>query len=254
MRAGDAMPKMPANGVDEKQFAILIPIMPPRVRGCRSTAPRRPSAADDSATSCRAWAPAAPPACPAGPHRRDTTRRSGRRASHRPPAQAIGKVVIVLARHGEAIEHHLRRAAGESAGVLVRDEEQLRRAHRPYAALAARDAREHLQGIVIHRALRRVPVALPVFEYHDAIAQPQVELQRTLRIGIILRDPQPPLRIEAHRDGILHRRLRGKDRGLEAWRQGSASRAPPRARSAGDLPCRCCRAWGIRRRRGRWRR
>src|SRR6185436_4041347 len=52
----------------------------------------------------------------------------------RPPPQSVGEIVIIGGRDVESIQHHFRRAIGNSITILVWKKKQLRWTHRPHAA------------------------------------------------------------------------------------------------------------------------
>ena len=241
MRPGKCVPKMAVDRVDVEEFAELIPVVPPRVRVARRDRLEYP------ALRLVAPHPAA--------HRHTLFRRTaGRahftrsRATHAPvepairaEAQAVGEIVIVLLRHREAVEHHLRRAIRHIVAIAIGDEEHIRRTHRPHTAAAHLDAREHLQIVAENFARGKMAVVIFVLEDEDAVAQPEIEFPRRLGVGVILRDPQPPASVPRHRDGIPHIRLGGKHGGLETRRQRHLRRGLRRRHRPGFVRLRVVR-------------
>ena len=137
----------------------------------------------------------------------------------RSPAQAVREVVVVVLRDRETIEHHLRRAVRHIVAIGIRDEEQLRRAHQPDAAAPDLHAGQHLHLIGEDLARLGHAVAVLVLEDDDAIAQPEIEPQLALGVGVVLRDPHPPARIPRHADRVLHLGLMRPHRRGETRRQ-----------------------------------
>src|SRR5689334_20646204 len=113
------MPEMPGDGVDEEALAIRIPIMPPGIGGAigehlhnfaLGMIPPKP-AFDRHAQLIRRAGHTEPP-------------RAGMTAATvkpaiRPPAQAVGEVMVVGLRHGEAIKHHLGWTIGHIVSIFV---------------------------------------------------------------------------------------------------------------------------------------
>lgn len=120
-------------------------------------------------------------------------------------------------RGAEAIEQNLRRAAG--LVVLTRNPQQVWRAHRIHAAEAAFDAGQHLEIVRKDLALVEATVVVRILEDEDPVLQLQIETLIGVGIGVILRNPQPPLLVPAHRNGLLHVRFMRKNGRLEAGRQ-----------------------------------
>ena len=216
VRAGEVVPEMAVDRVNEEQFAVLVPIVPPGVGGAAAQclhhlAPRvvTPDRAAHRNASFRGRARHA-----------DFTRTRGAAAAVEPAVgaetQAVGEVVVILRRNGETVENDFGRAVRHIVTVSVGDKKHLRRTHDPHAAASDLDARKHLHLVGENLARVESAVAILVFKDEDAIAQVEVELLCPLGVGVVLGDPQPPARIPRHGDGILHVGFGGEDRGPEA--------------------------------------
>ncbi len=215
VRAGNQVPEVSVDGVDVKRLAMFVPIVAPRIG--RAGGERL----EDFPSRMITPHPAA------NRHPR-TIRRAGhtdfagsRRAATsveptvRPPAQAIGEVVIVGRGHFESVEHYFGRAVGNTVAVFVWNEDQLLRAQRPHAAESDLDACKHLHFVRENIPRVETAVAIVVLEDQDAVAQVQIELFPVLGVGVVLCYPKPASRIPSHRDGILHIRFGGENGRLE---------------------------------------
>ena len=120
-------------------------------------------------------------------------------------------------RRAETIEYHLRRARGLVA--VHRDEEQVRRAHRPHPAEPTLDAREHLHVVGEDRTPIELPVVVRVLENHDAVLEFQVEPLLAIGISIVLGYPEPAALIPAQRDRLADIGITGEERGAETFGQ-----------------------------------
>ena len=218
MRAGHEVPEVSVHGVDEEHLSVRIPVVAPGIRGT--------VAEHFHHYALRVVAPDA-----AIERNAEIVRRAGRAETAgtrmpaatvepaiRPPAQTVGEVVIVVLRHGEAVEHHLRRTVGKVVAIRIRHEEQLRRAHEPHAAAPDFHTGEHLHGVGENFA--RVGAAIVVFVLKDehAVAMREIEAHLVLGISKILRHPHAPARVPRHGDGILHLRLGSEDIHTKAGR------------------------------------
>ena len=215
--AVDTLPTMPDHRVDEEQLVVLGPIGAPRVR--RAVAIRledlrhrvvTPEPARGRLTLLLRDARHIDPRGAGDAH-------ASVEPTVRTPLESVGERMAAGGRRAETIEHHLGRARG--LVTVHRDEEQVRRAHRPHPAETALDAREHLHVVGEHRALIELPVVIGVLEDHDAILQLQVEAFLAVRVGVVLRHPESAALIPAERDGLAHIWLGGEERGPEARRQ-----------------------------------
>ena len=218
MRAGDEVPQVPDDRVDEKALAELIPVHAPRIRG--------PARHDLENLAHGMIAP------DRAVHRRAL--RVGRAgcadvrggldavASVEPAVRAPAETVHDVVPHGaevEAVEHHHGLSIRDIVAVFIREKKELRRAQRPHAAEADLDAREPLHLIGEDGALVEMAVVIRVFEDHDAVALREIEAHLGLAVGVVFRHPQPPARIRRHRDGLLHVRLAGEKGDLETGRR-----------------------------------
>ena len=217
--AGEVVPEVAVDGIDEEQFAVLVPIVSPRVGGAAAHSLHhlalRVIAPDRSA------------------HRDASFRRRARHADFtwtrraaatvepavRTKTQPIGKGVVHVRRTGEAVEHNLGRAVRHIVTIAVGNEKQLRRTHQPHAPVSDLDAGEHLHFVGKNFARVESAGAILVFKDENAIAQVQVELLRALGVGVVLGDPQTSARVPRHRDGVLHVGFRCEDGRFEAGRQ-----------------------------------
>ena len=135
----------------------------------------------------------------------------------RAPLQPVGERMSAGGRRAETIEYHLRRARGLVA--VHRDEEQVRRAHRPHPAEPTLDAREHLHVVGEDRTPIELPVVVRVLENHDAVLEFQVEPLLAIGISIVLGYPEPAALIPAQRDRLADIGITGEERGAETFGQ-----------------------------------
>src|SRR5439155_19956600 len=135
VRAGEVVPEMAVHGVDEKKFAVLVPIVAPRIRGASAQyfyGPALRMVAPDRAAQRNALFGRLP---------RYTDLARARRATAplepavRTESQAGGKGVVHIGRASEAVEHNFRRAVRHIVPVAIRDKQQSRRTHHPHATV-----------------------------------------------------------------------------------------------------------------------
>ena len=180
VRAGDAVPEVAVDRVDEKQLAVLVPIVAPGIRVARALstsndlALRMIIARSRHASEC-----AVPRAFLARRVRPGSMRRNGRTASH-PGRSATRWRSCGSSPAGTVNPSSTTSAApsGTSSPFAIGDEQDLRRAHRPHAAASHFDAREHLQFVGENLPRVETAVAIVVFENENPVAQLEVELLR----------------------------------------------------------------------------
>ena len=204
MRPGDDLPEVAVDRVDEEAVAEGVPVVAPGVCGAvgEHLEPAR----------SRRVSPDAPfephPLHLRGARLADAAGAGAAAATIEPAVgaepQPIGKVVVVLRRHLEAVEHHLRRAIGNVVAVAIGHEEQSRRAQEPDAAEPDLHARELLQVVEKHLSLVGRAVAVAVGEDEHAVAEPGVHLDWPFGVGVVLSDPEPAAGIPGHGDRVLH--------------------------------------------------
>ena len=204
MRPGDDLPEVAVDGVDEEAVAEGVPVVAPRVRGAVGghLEPAR----------ARRVAPDAPfephPLLCRGTRRADATRAGAAAATVEPAVgakpQSVGKVVVVLRCHLEAVEHHPRRSVGNVVAVAIGHEEQSWWAHQPHAAEPDLHARQLLEVVEKHLSFVGLAVAVAVGEDEHPVAEPGVHLDRTFGIGVVFRNPEPAAGIPGHGDRVLH--------------------------------------------------
>jgi hypothetical protein len=212
VRTGNCMPEMADDGVDEKQFAIFIPIHPPRI--CRPVADSLDDAArgmitPDAAAQFHAFG--------VGRAGSSNVRMAGDadaaiKPAVRSPAQAVGERVMAVVRGGKTVEQYLRFAVGHIIAVAISDEKELRRAEQKHTTETRLDTGELLRLVEKNFASIEVTIVVLVFQNQNAVAQLQVEESSRFGVGVILRNPQPAARVECHRDGLAHIRLAGESR------------------------------------------
>ena len=132
--AGDHVPEMAVDRVDEEQLAERVPVVAPGIG--RAVGEDFESFAigmvpPDSAAERHAQgfgrargADLPGRRCPAAPIQ----------PAVGPPSEAIGKRVIVLGGNREAVEHNFGRPVGHVVAISIGQEQQPRRAHEPDAA------------------------------------------------------------------------------------------------------------------------
>ena len=218
VRAGDQVPEMADDGVDDKGLAVLVPIHAPRVGRAVGDDFKNFShgmIAPDAAVHFRALGFGR-----AGFANRGSARDSvsAVEPAIRSPFQAVGEIVAdVFAL--ETVEHDDGIAVGHVVTVAVREKKKIRRTQRPDAAEADFEARENLRAVPEHGAFVEASVAVGVLENHDAIPQRAVEADLGFGVGVVLGDPETAARIEGHGDGILHVGFGGEERRLETGRE-----------------------------------
>ena len=219
VRAGHEVPEMAGDGVDEEQFALLVPVVAPGVGGAVGE--------HLNPLTFRMEAPEAAlhrQTLRLGRPRHAQAGRAGMAAAAvqpavGPPAQAVGEVVVVVLGDGEAVEHHLRRPVGPVVAVSIGQEQQLRRAEQPDPAPADFNAGEHLHVFGEHRARLRPAVPVAVLEDDHAVLEAEVEALGAFGVGVVFRHPHPAARVPGEGDRVAHRRLGGEQGRLEAGRQ-----------------------------------
>ncbi len=217
VRTGDHVPEVAVDGVDEEEFAVLVPVVAPGIGGAVAedlegfaVGVKAPDATFDGNALFQGRAGLS-----------DVARTRATAATVKPtvgsPAEAIGEVVVVVFGDGEAIEDDFGFAIGDVVLIAVGDEEELRRAHHPNAAASEFDAREHLQFVGEDLALVGFSVAIFVMENDDAVAEVEIEALAAVGVGVVLGDPHTALVIPGHRDGVLDVGFGGEDGGLESF-------------------------------------
>ena len=134
------------------------------------------------------------------------------------PGEGVERLVRV-ALVVPAIEEDLRLPGGlRLIPVAHGDEHQMRSRADPNAAEADFNAADEVQFLHEDRALVELAVAVGVLKDQDAILA--FTLEGALRIVHALDDPEPSTVIQAEGDGLHHVGFAGKERRLEAGRQG----------------------------------
>ena len=215
--AVDALPAMPDDRVDEQQLVVLGPVGAPGIRGPVAIGLEdllhgmvTPEATRGGLSLVLLDA-------------RDVDPRGAGNADASveptvgPPLQAVREGMPAGGGGAESVEDDLRRTGRLIA--VRRDEEQVRRTHRPHAAQATFDAGEHLQVVREDGPLVEDAVMVGVLENRDAVAELQVEAFLAVGVGVVLRDPEATALIPAQCDGLTDVGLGGEERGAEAFRQ-----------------------------------
>ena len=135
----------------------------------------------------------------------------------RPPCESVKHLVRVLPREAFEQFHRLARRLRAGVSLLHGDVQQPRSCADEHAAEAVFDARREVQALDEDGALVELPVAVRVLEDDDAVVALLAGLADG--IGVVLDHPQPPTVINAEGNGLLHVRLAGEERGLEARRK-----------------------------------
>ena len=148
--AGRVVPEVAVDGVDEKQFAVRVPVVAPRVGGAGA------EDLDDFALRMITPDRAAHGDAGSGGRTRCPELAGGRSSATsieptvRPEAETIGEAVVILVGQVEAIEHDLGRTIGDAVVVVIGDKEELRWAHRPHPTRDGGDAGEALEIVGEH--------------------------------------------------------------------------------------------------------
>ena len=171
VRTVNPVPKVIVYGVNEKQFAVLIPVMPPRIG--RSVSERfedfsrrvvaPDSAFDRDAISIRSARNPHPP--------RTRMAATTVEPAVRPPAKAIGKIVITRQANFKSVENHFRFPVRDIIPVFVGDKEQLWRAHQPDPTTPHLNTGEHLQVVFKNRSLIGLTIPVGVFKNQNTILE-----------------------------------------------------------------------------------
>ncbi len=212
VRAGDGMPQMADDAVGEEGLAVLVEVEAPGVGG---------AVADDfKGLAGRVIAPDAAVeggalvVGSAGP----ADARLGQDAvaavqpAVRPPGQAVEH--IVAGTQAPAVEDHLG-LAGDS--VAEGDEEQVRGAAGPDAAVADLDAGQVVGLVPEDGTLVKGAVAVGILENEDAVLS--LAVGRPLGIGEALGHPEPAAVVEGQGNRLADLRLAGEEGDVEAWRR-----------------------------------
>ena len=136
----------------------------------------------------------------------------------RAPGEGVQRLVRVLV--APAVEQDLRRAGGLVVAVLDRDEQQVRRRADPDAAEADLDAADEVQALDEDGALVELAVAVGVLEDQDAVAWPRLSGAADRDSVVRLRHPEPAAVVDGEGDRLMHVRLAGEQRDLEALGHG----------------------------------
>ena len=148
--AGCVVPEVAVDRVDEKQFAVRVPVVAPRVGGAGA------EDLDDFALRMITPDRAAHGDAGSGGRTRCPELAGGRSSATsieptvRPEAETIGEAVVILVGQVEAIEHDLGRTIGDAVVVVIGDKEELRWAHRPHPTRDGGDAGEALEIVGEH--------------------------------------------------------------------------------------------------------
>ena len=135
------------------------------------------------------------------------------------PAQAIGKIVGTAIGNNKTVEHCFGRAVGNIVAIAIRNEQQLWRAHQPYATAPHFHTGEHLNLVGKNRAAFGVAVVVGVFKNDDSVAKRKVEPQRPFGIRVVFRYPHSSPSIPCHGNGVLNSGFRGKNTGTKPRRK-----------------------------------
>src|SRR4051794_6148498 len=117
----DHLPEMATDGVDEECLAKLIPIVSPRIHGSMTNHLHNLTlrmVSPDPATNRNSLSRTAIGQTQFA--RRGTTA-TPVKPPVRPPAQAVGEIVIVIVRHLEPVQDHLHRSVRNAIPVGIRD-------------------------------------------------------------------------------------------------------------------------------------
>ena len=217
MGAGDHVPEVSVDSVDVEKFAVFIPIVSPGIGGAvgedfegLAVGMKTPDASfDRNALGF------------GRPGNADIAGAGTAAASVKPtigaPAEAVGKVVVVVLGDGKAIEDDFGFAIGNIVLIAVGDEEELWRAHGPNPTASQFDTGEHLQLVGEDLAGVGLSVVVFVVKNDNAIAQFEIEAPPSLGIGVVFGDPHTAFVIPGHRDGILDFGLGCEDRHLKSF-------------------------------------
>ena len=218
VRAGDDVPEVADDGVDEEGFAVLVPVHAPGIGG--AVGDRLEDFADgmiapDAAVHFRAFGFGRAGFADGG-GAGDAV--AGVEPAVGAPLEAVGDVVADAVGL-EAVEEDDGFAVGHVVAVAVGEEEEIRRAEREDAAEAEFDAGEKLRAVPEDGAFVEAAVVVGVLENDDAVADGAVEADLGFGVGVVLGDPEAAAGIPGHRDGILHVGFGGEEGGLETGRE-----------------------------------
>ena len=217
MGAGDHVPEMSVDSVDVEKFAVFIPIVSPGIGRAvgedfegLAVGMKTPDASlDRNALGF------------GRPGNADIAGAGSSAAAVKPaigaPAEAVGKVVVVVLGDGEAIEDDFGFSIGDVVAIAIGNEEELGRAHGPNSAASQFDAGEHLQLVGEDLAGVGLSVVVFVVKNDNAIAQFEIEALASLGIGVVFGDPHAAFVIPGHCNGILDLGLGCEDGHLKSF-------------------------------------
>ncbi len=217
VRAGDHVPEVAVDRVDEEQLAERVPVVAPGVG--------RAVGEDLEALAARVIAPEA-----AADGHAERFGRAGRAdlARRRRPAAAIEPAV------GAPVAGRWRRC--DSSRLATEKPSSTTSAGPSGTSSPSRSGRNSNRGgqssqtppkpsstlaSICTSSVKTVApvepaVAVGVFEDQDAVAEPEVELLGLLGVGVVLGDPEPPAAVPGHGDRVLDVGLGGEDRDVES--------------------------------------
>ena len=189
---GNRMPEVTDHGVDVKQLAIRIPVVPPGIRSAM---------ADDlKDLPCGMVAPDGAVQLRPLLQRRSRRTHGGRvgdpvptiQPTVRPPAQTVHDVVPDGLRV-EPIQQHLGVTIRHVVTILVSDETQRPLIQNPHATVADFHTRQVTPLLPKHGPDVVATIAVLVLKNQDAIPKIRVPSVRIFRIGVALRHPEAAL-------------------------------------------------------------
>ena len=217
-RAGQGVPEVADDGVDEKELAVFVPVVSPRIGG---------AVADDLKCFARGMITpnTAAERCALG-FGRTGPADFGAGAEDAvptvepavgPPAQAVDDVVAHLVGI-EAVEDDFRFAVRFIVAVFVGEKEDVRRACGPHAAEAELDTGKLAGAVPKDFSFIENTIMIGILKNDDAILELKFEIRFALGVRVTLGDPQPAACVPRHVDRLLYHRLGGGELHAEAFR------------------------------------
>ena len=209
--ARNHVPEVAIDGIDKKALAPGIPVMSPGVGSAvaewfknlaeRVVAPDATSQRD-GVTRYLVGAPHTG---------KGRSPRAAIEPAVRPPAQAVGEVVVAIHGHIKPLQHHLRWAIRLVIVIAVRDEQESRWTHQPDTAQANLDTGESLEIVEKDPGLFGNAIAVVIAKDNHPIPLIGVEPDFAFGISVVLRHPQLAGGVVSAGDGVADNRLSRED-------------------------------------------
>lgn len=215
--AGNHVPEVTVDGVDEEEIVQVVPVVAPRVGRAvtkhfesAGAGVETPDASVEGNARC-VWGAGSANAAGA------RAAASPVEPAVRPEADSVCKVVVAVAGDGEAVENGLRFRVWLVVVVAVWDEEQLGWANGPDAVLRDFDSGQALECVGEDGGFWRGGVRGVRGKHHDAVSEFGLEAFGMLGVGEVFSDPEPSFVIPSGGDGVADVGFAGEDRNVQTF-------------------------------------